>query len=170
MHFLSAGSRASDELPEQASSRPVAAPPDGQQAPEPSQRWIAATFRGRADAPSAARRALRGLEHELEPSLFFDLSLCVSELVTDSVEHGRADEDSTLTVEVMVTDTCIRGEIRDVGNPSKDARSAVLGELVTGLYLVDRLADRWGMEPSADSAVWFEIDIQGDARLRPRPQ
>src|ERR1039457_4076763 len=45
-------------------------------------------FRGLPQAVGAARRVLRAWEGHFEPDLFYDLSLCVSELVTNRVRHG----------------------------------------------------------------------------------
>src|ERR1700684_3804711 len=50
-------------------------------------------FRGLPQAGGAARRALREWERHFEPELFYDLSLCVSELVTKSVQHTLPGQD-----------------------------------------------------------------------------
>ena len=52
-------------------------------------------FRGLPQAVGAARRALRQWEHHFEPDLFYDLSLCVSELVTNAIQRvGRGGDES----------------------------------------------------------------------------
>src|SRR5690242_3762847 len=61
-------------------------------------------------APARARRAVRGLSRELDPELVDDVTLLVSELVTNSVKYGgdgrlrlavRSDSPQHVRVEVI---------------------------------------------------------------------
>ena len=35
-----------------------------------------------------------------------------------------------------------------------------------GMFIVDRVADRWGVDHRAGTRVWCEIDLAGDGRSR----
>ena len=85
-----------------------------------------------------------------------DAELLVSELVTNAVLHARSatrvtvERDGT-TVRVSVCD--------DSPDAAPPARTRARGGHRRGLLLVDRIARRWGVDPSADGkCVWFEID------------
>ncbi|TIC84452.1 ATP-binding protein [Nocardioides sp. GY 10127] len=112
-------------------------------------------------APGVARSFLRdeldrwGLEEEVVESAL----LCVSEVVTNAVNHAHSR--SLLRVSllhgvltVLVRDRGSVGEVRppdDVDDPL-----AVWGR---GLMLVEAVADRWGSErDAAGTTVWFALD------------
>jgi anti-sigma regulatory factor (Ser/Thr protein kinase) len=85
-----------------------------------------------------------------------DAELLVSELVTNAVLHARSEtrvsiERDGTTVRVSVCDDSpARPRLRDYGP------EAVTGR---GLVIVDRIAQRWGVDPSdVGKCVWFEID------------
>jgi len=84
------------------------------------------------------------------------LRLLVSELVTNAVRHGGRDE----PVEVhAVWNSEVRVEVVDHGDGFSPAPRA--GELDEpggfGLFLVGRLADRWGVETDSATRVWFVL-------------
>ena len=85
-----------------------------------------------------------------------DAQLLVSELVTNAVLHAR----SATRVTVERSSTTVRVSVDD--DSSTQPRLRELGpEAVTGrgLLLVDRIAQRWGVDPRADGkCVWFEVD------------
>ena len=117
-------------------------------------------------AASAARHALTALEPDLGPDLLDDVRLLVSELVTNSVRHaGDAGISGSVTLDVKTTGDTVRVEVTDRGGgfdpkPREPGQSKASG---WGLYLVDRLADRWGVIRNHVTRVWFEIDAR-DAR------
>jgi anti-sigma regulatory factor (Ser/Thr protein kinase) len=87
-----------------------------------------------------------------------DAELLVSELVTNAVLHARSEtrvlvERDGTTVRVSVCDDSpARPRLRNYGP------EAVTGR---GLVIVDRIARRWGVEPSdAGKCVWFEIEAR----------
>jgi anti-sigma regulatory factor (Ser/Thr protein kinase) len=85
--------------------------------------------------------------------------LLVSELVANSVRHASAHDLSLLAV---VAGPAVWLEVSDDGpgfdvDPAmrKGAHSDVSG---WGLFLVERLADRWGVQREGDATrVWFEL-------------
>ncbi|HYZ82181.1 MAG TPA: ATP-binding protein, partial [Solirubrobacteraceae bacterium] len=107
-----------------------------------------------------ARHSLNDLEDELGAELFEDMRLLVSELVTNSVRHAVAAMDGTVTLEVSVREDLVRCCVSDPGpgfqpaerTPDDDPGSG------WGLFLVEQLSDRWGVELAAGTSVWFEID------------
>jgi len=125
-------------------------------------------FQTLPEAVGAARRALSDWESELEPTLFYDLSLCVSELVTNSV-HRRAGTDSEeASLAVRRSATVARAELTE---PSRD--EAVHGPLAGGgewgIFIIDHIADRWGVDTSSGTRLWCEMDLAADGRSRRRP-
>jgi anti-sigma regulatory factor (Ser/Thr protein kinase) len=84
------------------------------------------------------------------------LRLLVSELVTNAVRHGGNSE----PVELHATwNSEVRVEVCDHGEGFTPAPR--LGAIEEpggfGLYLVGRLADRWGVETNDGTTVWFVI-------------
>lgn len=111
------------------------------------------TFERTTDAPRRARRQVRDL---VPPERADDATLLVSELITNAVKYGPEAQ-----IRLIVTDdgTCTRFTVHDLGlGPLPSMRSeddpAPGGH---GLRLVDRLADRWGVERGS-TRVWFELD------------
>jgi anti-sigma regulatory factor (Ser/Thr protein kinase) len=113
-------------------------------------------------AVPAARRAIAGLAGHVGIGILGDLRLLVSELVTNSVRHAGLDSDDAIGLEITVSSERVRVEVMDIG-PGFDRRSPEPREDRTGgygLFLVDRLADRWGVVSDEATRVWFEIDRQ----------
>jgi anti-sigma regulatory factor (Ser/Thr protein kinase) len=84
------------------------------------------------------------------------LRLLISEVVTNAVRHGARDE----PVEVHVAwGSEVRIEVVDRGRGFTPApRSGSFDEPGGfGLYLIGRLADRWGVETNARTRVWFVL-------------
>jgi serine/threonine-protein kinase RsbW len=115
---------------------------------------------GGVEAPGAARRAIAENEPTLPPSLQEDLYLLVTELVTNAVRHGGAATDRPLQVQVRRQDGRIRVEVVDAGTdfePPAPPRSGGSSD-GWGLFLVDQIAERWGVCPApAGTCVWFEV-------------
>jgi len=105
------------------------------------------------DAPSLSRSQLQSLKSKLEPR-YEDVVLVVSELVANSVRHGAS---SNIDVRVAAQTDRIRVEVTDNGPGFSvdDPRGEGLG-----LLIVDKLADRWGMEDGGQKfTVWAELSL-----------
>jgi anti-sigma regulatory factor (Ser/Thr protein kinase) len=108
------------------------------------------------DAPAYARDTIADrLADRLGERTLADLTLLVSELVTNSVIHGGAPREP-IDVRVEVGPP-VRVEVVDRGNGFATARheSDELGGW--GLLLVEELSERWGISRGRTTRVWFEL-------------
>ena len=116
---------------------------------------------GGQEAPGAAREFVAEVaEHAFNDEAFAEtLRLVVSEVVTNSVRHGHAGQDGCVELTVEAGPQGLRLEIADEGpgfeptpDPGRPDRPGGWG-----LFLVDSLADRWGVEASPRTRVWLEM-------------
>jgi anti-sigma regulatory factor (Ser/Thr protein kinase) len=109
------------------------------------------------DAAAKARRGLANLKGDLDPPLLENLRLLVTELVTNSVRHTGAP---TVVLKVLVGNQVVLTEVSDAGpgfDPG-DAGSPGPDHTGWGLFLVERLAERWGVTRNGTGTkVWFEL-------------
>jgi anti-sigma regulatory factor (Ser/Thr protein kinase) len=113
-----------------------------------------------AEAAGIARRAIAENHRTLPQSLRDDLSLLVTELVTNAVRHGGQADGRRLQIEFRQGGDQIRVEVTDPGSyfeaPSAPANGDSSGGW--GLFLVDQIAQRWGVSSApAGTCVWFEL-------------
>ena len=115
---------------------------------------------GGPTAPKMARTAVEErLADRVPPAVLDDVRLVVSELVTNSVLHGGAGPTERVRLRVSLNGSTVRLEVTDQGpgptagrpEPSADQTSG------WGLFLVDRVADRWGVKPGRPPTVWAEL-------------
>jgi anti-sigma regulatory factor (Ser/Thr protein kinase) len=108
-------------------------------------------------APGRARDAVRELDGHLDGDVIADLTLLVSELVTNGVKYGGAGE-LRLKVESEGA-RHVRMEVVDQGSGFEPvARTRPKTEPGGwGLHLVETLSDRWGVHEGS-THVWIEID------------
>lgn len=110
--------------------------------------------------PAEARELLKALRRHIDPSVLDSLLLVVSELVTNSVRHGRLAPGEHIAVSVGVQPQVVRVAVTDPGGafverpPPADPTRAV----GWGLYLVERLAGRWGVRHDGTTEVWAELE------------
>jgi anti-sigma regulatory factor (Ser/Thr protein kinase) len=117
-------------------------------------------FTGGAIAVREARHLVRErLSDELSPQRLEDVELLVSELASNSVRHCDAHT-GRLSMEAKVSGERVRLRVCDEGNgfeePAAPAPHAD-GAGGYGLVLLDRLADRWGVNRDGGFCVWFEV-------------
>jgi len=119
----------------------------------------------RRGAAAEARRALEGFKDHLPPEKLEDVRLLVSELVTNSVIHAGLSPEEAITVTVTIRGGLARGEVRDRGPGFEPSQEPVPKPDLAGgwgLYIVDKVADRWGVAHTGSKSVWFEIDLDND--------
>ncbi len=111
-------------------------------------------------AAARARAALSRLEPPVDEPLMVDLRLLVSEVVTNAVRHTGASGQARVQLVIERHGDRIRVEVHDEGAgfdaPAVPTPRAE-GTSGWGLYLVEKLAQRWGTEPAPDAHVWFEL-------------
>jgi serine/threonine-protein kinase RsbW len=107
-----------------------------------------------------ARRALDALDEQVSAQTLDDLRLLVSELVTNSVRHARLLESQTIELKVKLQSETVRVEVNDQGGGFQPTPRTAQSDDQSGwgLYLVSRLADRWGVTSDGVTRVWFELD------------
>lgn len=123
-------------------------------------------FNGLPQAVGAARRALREWEGHFEPDLFYDLSLCVSELVTKSVQHAEPTSGDEIELAVSRHHELVRAEVIERGRDVAVTQPVSMDGGDWGMFIVDRVADRWGVDRSIGTRLWCEIDVAGNGRAR----
>jgi serine/threonine-protein kinase RsbW len=123
---------------------------------------FSARFSSTLETPTLARRQLdRWLPAWLGDGDRGALRLLVSELVTNCVRHAKVSADAPVELAMRVAGRTIRIEVHDGGTgftpPGHPKPRGADGGY--GLYLVERLASRWGVDTRAGTRVWFELDV-----------
>jgi anti-sigma regulatory factor (Ser/Thr protein kinase) len=113
------------------------------------------SFRREPQTVRSARRALDEFEGQFPQNRLYDASLCLSELVSNAVQHPGSGGDLELTV--AVDDSRLRVEVADQGTGFDPGPPTEGDERGWGLFIVDSLSDSWGVEPGERTVVWFEI-------------
>ena len=118
-------------------------------------------FRGGVTAARIARQAVREeFKDALPRRRLADVELLVSELATNSIRHAGATEADELSMEADVEADRVRVRLFDPGagfEAHTPVAPATGGAGGYGLVLLDRLADRWGVEREGGFGVWFEV-------------
>ena len=111
-------------------------------------------------APALARYAVTERCEQLgvDGSLAQSLILLVSEVVSNAVRHSPADPDEPVGLDATFGQGSIRVTVTDGGEGftplPRDPESARDGY---GLYLLEKVAESWGVESCGDTKVWFEL-------------
>jgi anti-sigma regulatory factor (Ser/Thr protein kinase) len=119
-------------------------------------------FAARASASGHARRELVWwLAGAVTPAALADAELLLSELVTNSIKHARLTDGAQIRVRAVLAQGVLRLEVEDDGDGASFAARAPDYQLGGGfgLYLVERLAARWGVERAAGTRVWLELPV-----------
>jgi anti-sigma regulatory factor (Ser/Thr protein kinase) len=120
------------------------------------------------EALAAAREMVESLDDLSRPARD-DLALLITELVGNSLRHAGLGPDDVIRVRISRLRGSVRVEVAD-GGPGFSAVLERPGRAQTGgrgLYLVEQVADRWGVEIKGETCVWFEL-WTGDSRTRHR--
>ena len=112
----------------------------------------------RADAALLARRAIGELAGALPAQTVEEAKLLATEMITNSVKHGGAEGE--IELELRIEPDALRIAVTDPGSGFEpmaldpDPES----EAGRGLFIIDTLADRWGVDTVGGTRVWAEID------------
>lgn len=120
------------------------------------------------NAVRAARHCLDDLEGRVPSETLENLRLLVSEVATNAVRHTKLGStpgsDGHVGLRLVRTSGMVRVEVTDPGpgfeKPERPSPDPEAGSGY-GLYLVDKLADRWGVgrgERKDLNRVWLELD------------
>ena len=135
--------------------------------PEPEPRWrLDLRVRASSGSVMGVRRSFGTLA--IPPDVLDDAKVLVSELFANSVRHSGLQADEYVHITAEWSGVRLRVAVHDRFHPS--APLPVVGairplpgaESGWGLFIVDRLASRWGVDKAG---YWFELD--GD-RTTPR--
>jgi anti-sigma regulatory factor (Ser/Thr protein kinase) len=109
-------------------------------------------------APGSAAQARLSLEQvrgQLQPAVFEDARLLVSELVANAVEH--VNEVGDIELRVTLADRRLRVEVLDPGPGFTPPPRTPASERGWGLHFVNVLAARWAVDVDGRARVWFEL-------------
>jgi anti-sigma regulatory factor (Ser/Thr protein kinase) len=112
------------------------------------------------EAAAAARQAVVAADGSLPLPVREDLLLLVTELVTNAVRHAGAGPEGSVDLTVRMSPGSVRVEVEDAGAGfSHEVAAPQAGDAGGwGLYLVDRIADDWGVvSMGSGTRVWFEL-------------
>ncbi len=125
---------------------------------------IELTLERNVQAPAIARNEVAQCCRELElgGSLCQSLILLVSEVVSNAVRHSVGDPQEPVRLVASFGERTIRVTVTDAGQgftprPRDPART----HDGYGLYLLEKVAKRWGVESRGDTKVWFELPRAG---------
>ncbi len=122
-------------------------------------RELSLTLQPGPRAARDARTAVDGTLTSARPEVREDVRLLVSELVTNSVRHADLGPRDAVKVRLSASPQAVRVEVEDAGPGfDPDELAGPQGTGGYGLFLIDRLANRWGVDTRAGVNVWFELD------------
>jgi anti-sigma regulatory factor (Ser/Thr protein kinase) len=116
----------------------------------------------RPEAAAGARRALQPLGAEFPAEIVERAQLLVSELISNSLVHAERHKDDSILLDVQVDPDAVHVEVTDQGPgfEPKISTPTMYQHSGWGLYIVDTVADRWGVRRhDSNVSVWFELDL-----------
>ncbi|MBN1527750.1 MAG: ATP-binding protein [Thermoleophilaceae bacterium] len=111
-------------------------------------------------AAAVAREAVAAADGSVPAAVRDDVLLLVTELITNAVRHAGARPGSGVDLSMAVSARGVRVEVADGGGGFTRGVTSPRPRDGGGwgLYLVDRLADDWGVESTASgTSVWFDL-------------
>jgi anti-sigma regulatory factor (Ser/Thr protein kinase) len=119
-------------------------------------------LKGGPNAPVEARRALLTRAAGMPAAVRDDVLLLLTELVTNAVRHAGVGPERSLDTKIREWPGRVRVDVTDpsTGATSFGARSNGDSKGGWGLFLVDQIADRWGVRRTpTGTCVWFELSV-----------
>ena len=115
-------------------------------------------------SPQLARRAVEEqFADELDEDRLASVDLLTTELVSNAVRHGGADESNSVVLHLALARHCLRIEVCDPGKGFDVGTPRPYGEGGYGLFIVSEVSSRWGVSRDVDNCAWFELDLDGAA-------
>jgi anti-sigma regulatory factor (Ser/Thr protein kinase) len=105
---------------------------------------------------------LDGFRGQLEEDVVDRSAIVATEVVTNSVMHARLTAAQPIDLNIRVFPGCLRIEVTDEGTRSFDpvVKLPYAGQSSgRGLWMVDQLTDRWGVDFTHSTRVWCEFDL-----------
>jgi anti-sigma regulatory factor (Ser/Thr protein kinase) len=124
---------------------------------------LAFVVSGGHEAGLATRGALLEGDGTLPAGVRDDLLLLVTELVTNAVRHGGVGPERSLGIQLRRRPGRVRVEVVDptAGFTPVHARAKGGESGGWGLFLLDRIADRWGIRRlGSGTCAWFELRFE----------
>jgi anti-sigma regulatory factor (Ser/Thr protein kinase) len=106
---------------------------------------------------SQARLFLERVRDDVDPGVFENARLLLSELVANAVEHVQ--EEGDLEVRIALGDGVLRVEVLDPGPGFDPPPRPPDSDRGWGLRFTDRLASRWAADRDERARVWFELPL-----------
>jgi serine/threonine-protein kinase RsbW len=126
---------------------------------------ISMSLPARASSATTARTEVtRGLAQRITTGALEDVRLLLTELITNALRHSNMKADDEIGVKAELSGGTVRIEVHDAGRDGPvevRAPGALSGGY--GLFLVDRLTNRWGVDRLDGTTVWAELSA-GPAR------
>jgi anti-sigma regulatory factor (Ser/Thr protein kinase) len=110
-------------------------------------------------APSIARGTLDPLQARLSEDTYYVVQLLVTELITNSLRHAEFGASDAIDIRIDVDESRTHVSVCDPGGEKvprlleQDLESTG----GRGLFLVDAMADQWGIRTNDRTCVWFEV-------------
>jgi anti-sigma regulatory factor (Ser/Thr protein kinase) len=113
-------------------------------------------------APAAATTARTEVTERLAAllgkQLLEDVRLLVTELITNALRHGELSQSDRVSVKASVDRGVVRLEVTDPGRDGEvEMREPGVRGGGYGLFLVEKLAKRWGVDRREGTTVWCEL-------------
>jgi serine/threonine-protein kinase RsbW len=112
------------------------------------------------EAPAIARAAVAGSFENLglDGSVSSTLALLVSEVVSNAVRHSAGPRDAPIELVAEATAQAVRIAVTDAGEGfAPQPRDPGRTHDGYGLYLLEKVSARWGVESGGPTTVWFEL-------------
>jgi anti-sigma regulatory factor (Ser/Thr protein kinase) len=97
------------------------------------------------------------LREQMDPGVFEDARLLLSELVANAVEH--VEEEGDLEVRIALREGALRVEVLDPGPGFDPPPRLPDSDRGFGLHFMDRLSSRWAADYEGRARVWFELPL-----------